>query len=309
MLRSQLVKNKARLGPGPSRNVGIKQGDSKWITFLDGDDTYKENIFHYIPSDSEKDLVITTVQSWHGYIYQPTECLSTSLGLIVKRTVIEENNIYFPEIRWAGEDTLFRTLLFAVIPESNRAIYSTTFYKHENNPASIFMRPKDMSLFKWPNEEKKADEITCLHWLITMYDYLSSHKNIATKINWFTIFKACNKVCDWTSVNNYLFFMKIIFERIGFGTVLKYKPTPRLLFSIIFFRRYCTIKDNYIIFNPNVDNEYYNWMQKYKQFTDSPLFENNFYTNIPTIWDTNLIKEQAKMGYQDHFQRRTNSIN
>lgn len=63
------MKNKARLGPGPSRNVGIKQGSGDWITFLDGDDTYKENIFHYIPSDSEKDLVITTVQSWHGYIY------------------------------------------------------------------------------------------------------------------------------------------------------------------------------------------------------------------------------------------------
>lgn len=69
MLRSQLVRNKARLGPGPSRNIGIKQGNSDWITFLDGDDTYKEDIFRYIPSDDEKDLIITTVQSWHGYIY------------------------------------------------------------------------------------------------------------------------------------------------------------------------------------------------------------------------------------------------
>lgn len=309
MLRSQLVRNKARLGPGPSRNVGIKQGSGDWITFLDGDDTYKEDIFRYIPSDDEKDLIITTVQSWHGYVYQPTECLSTSLGLIVKRTVIEENDIYFPEIRWAGEDTLFRTLLFAVISENNRVTYSTTFYKHENNPASIFMRPKDMSLFKWPNEEKGVYKALSLHWLITMYDYLSSHKKIFTKINWLIIFNSCTRICGWASLNNYLFFMKIIFEQIGFKTALKYKPAPQILFSIIFFKRYCIIKDNFITFNPNADDEYYNWMQKYKYLTNSPLFENNFYTNIPNIWDSDLIKKQAKMAYLDHFQRKTNPIN
>ncbi len=89
-------------GPGITRNEGIKQANSKWITFIDADDyvdtSYLENFLKYNDNDDE----VQVIQGYHcmGYqgendntIYPGTTYSYLSMMIGENRNYIEENNI------------------------------------------------------------------------------------------------------------------------------------------------------------------------------------------------------------------------
>ena len=96
------VVSKKNGGPGSAWNEGIRQADSKWITFIDADDyvdtSYLENFLKY----NEKDDEVQVIQGYHcmGYqgenddtIYPGTTYRYLSMVIGENRDYIEETNI------------------------------------------------------------------------------------------------------------------------------------------------------------------------------------------------------------------------
>lgn len=133
-----LINNEERLGPGPSRNKGIKVGNNPYITFIDSDDEIKENILNYC--NPNFDLVTTTVKiGLPDMMFEDAKTPLTGVhGLIIKRKIINKYNLYFPNLKYTTEDTIFRLCAFGIIPESKQRHLSKTFYKFNLNPNSNF---------------------------------------------------------------------------------------------------------------------------------------------------------------------------
>jgi hypothetical protein len=70
-------------------------------------------------------------------IIPPDEALRGIHGVIVSRSFLEKYNLFFPNIKYSCEDTIFRVLLFGL--SKNRKTYSDSFYKYIDNPDSCFM--------------------------------------------------------------------------------------------------------------------------------------------------------------------------
>lgn len=123
-----------RKGAGTCRNLGILEAEGKWIIFADADDYFLPNAFDilYRYVDTEDDIVYFTPTSvyrdtgqmanrhWHNYslVYNywrnPTKKNEQQLrykykspcSKMIKKVLIEENNITFDEVP-AANDVMF----------------------------------------------------------------------------------------------------------------------------------------------------------------------------------------------------------
>ena len=96
-----LLKTKERSGPGPARNLGIKAGKSFYISFLDADDIFTDDIFNFCTS-YKYDCISTRVilKTEEAYRFSHEDSFIEGIhGLIVSRKILEKYNLYFPDIR------------------------------------------------------------------------------------------------------------------------------------------------------------------------------------------------------------------
>ena len=121
----KIIINKKNLGPGKSRNIGIKNSNSKYIAFIDSDDTWhkdklkkqlyfmrKNNLFishtSYTVIDSKKKKFSNRIAK--SKIYFQDLIKSCDIGLstvILDLSFLKKNNLYFPTNIKTKEDYIF----------------------------------------------------------------------------------------------------------------------------------------------------------------------------------------------------------
>lgn len=137
------------VGPGLARQLGIDNSNSKYIVFIDADDTFYDELSLSTLSEEIKkgnyDLLITDFQYERDNEIAIKKDDSTWLhGKIYKREFLLKNNIKFNNTR-ANEDNGFNRLIFLLNPKIKYINKITYIYKE--NPDSITR--KDNRLYKY----------------------------------------------------------------------------------------------------------------------------------------------------------------
>lgn len=117
----QYIKMEKNSGPGPCRNVIIRQGTAPWITFIDDDDIVINNPLDNFPKNiANVDLIKSTVCNETGKECAKLDSFWTGCwGTIFNRNyLLTHNFLFFEDLGVVGtEDSVF--LLFTVICADN----------------------------------------------------------------------------------------------------------------------------------------------------------------------------------------------
>jgi glycosyltransferase involved in cell wall biosynthesis len=201
----KIIKNKTNLGPGVSRNIGIKNAVGEYIIFCDSDDWLEEDALEvlkhylkYLPElellsfenlwfinnervkvnnkyDGYEPYVLTSVDKNHN-IFKKS---STSWSNCYLRKFIIDNNIYYSNDKLFGEDLFYHILVFSK---------SKSFYLIEET-IYVYRRNSGSSFYDKTSIEDKMNGL--LHYAIKAYDYIktdsskiSNHYSIFVKFLW-----------------------------------------------------------------------------------------------------------------------------
>lgn len=139
-------------GPGAARNIGLKAAAGKYVMFCDSDDEFDLNALECISSQmtDDYDLAVSsykvkngenekTVDLYGGYGDEvPTSYVAKNdghpWGKVFKKSVIDDNNITFPN-RMTGEDKVFVVSYLAHVDKVRKI--ANPFYTYVNNQSSI----------------------------------------------------------------------------------------------------------------------------------------------------------------------------
>lgn len=133
------IKSNESIGPGPARNLGIKAGKGKWVAFLDCDDEYVDDVCRYC-NDNYDYILTEIINECKVYSEDSDQLISGIHGLLLQRTYMEKYNLFFPNIKYGAEDTVFRTACFMI--SDNYKIINKSYYLFKDNPQSNFMHHK-----------------------------------------------------------------------------------------------------------------------------------------------------------------------
>ena len=260
-----LIKSEKRIGPGPARNLGILAGKNPYITFLDADDEFQDDVLKYC--DINYDIISTSVLSYDFIPHKieitvPADRLMTGIhGLIVSRKLVNNFNLLFPNIKYGMEDTIFRCVLFSL--SESKEYFQTSFYKDMDNPNSFFryniaelpyqLERKDEEYFKYEQNSS---------WLYYFYQHLNTlslDKTTTSSKNWNnTILTASFFICNFTDVNCLLFIFLIINKYINLSQINYKNLDLQTLSVLVFVKKYLKLEsDEYIVFYPeSLINDY-----------------------------------------------------
>lgn len=186
--------NRANLGPGATRNLGLKAATQEYIAFLDADDYWVENrfaetqkLFENHP-DAEGVYEARAIENWNGdvesqdlsmirtqplpdqvfYSFSPygNDGFFSLIGLTVKRTVVDKIG-YFSNSLWLTQDTEWSSKLCLMCRLYggivNKPVAIRRFHRN-NSSANIELLKISriqmcMSLLKWCNDKKMKDSV------------------------------------------------------------------------------------------------------------------------------------------------------
>lgn len=174
----RLIESKENGRAGKARNIGIKEAKGSYICFIDQDDYPATNMLECLYSNSQNgtiDCVSCDVEDKLGKLYRRPKIYENKsileekakfiqtfgyvFGMIIKRDVIINNNLYFPE-KLMYEDTLYNCGLFASV-KSMVTISNPLYIRNvDNDSQTAFL-----------NQKKISDRINSTKW------YLESFKN------------------------------------------------------------------------------------------------------------------------------------
>lgn len=185
------VFHKENGGVSSARNIGLKNANGKWITFIDSDDVIENDyINNIIKVNDGIDLVITGYKQKKGDIIETVEyseqiicvneflsqILNTSIYLIscifyhpwrklYKRSIIDNNRIEFDEDLFYGEDTVF------II----KYLYFVKNIQIKNCTSYIYTLPftTNKYLMNLPDFER---HILYFEFYLTRFEYLKSFR-------------------------------------------------------------------------------------------------------------------------------------
>lgn len=160
-----IVIHKSNGGVSEARNFGINAADGYWISFLDSDDSLKENFYVEMLKNNNEDLICCNIDANKCLPFNLTDYLSDgsySFSDIVdkvypllllrpvmfqcwnkmyKKEIIVSNNIQFPVGRKFAEDMVFVYEYIKYIRSfrfiENKLYY---YYMHDNNTTSLVIK-------------------------------------------------------------------------------------------------------------------------------------------------------------------------
>lgn len=118
-IKGKVIRNKTNLGPGLSRQVGIDNGKSPYITFIDCGDTFliEHAIDIFISAlDDGLNCYFSRILSTREFVSQPL--FPWVIGCAYKRKFLTENKIRFPSFR-CMEDVAFNDLVRVSVIHEN----------------------------------------------------------------------------------------------------------------------------------------------------------------------------------------------
>ncbi len=146
----QVVKNDYNGGPGNARNKGLKLAMGEYILFIDSDDYVATNLIEELRTKTEdmiffdycrigvrKSLKKKTLTYYNGDLSKESvliNCTTSICGKAVKRKVIEDNGIFFSELK-RYEDWVFMTQ--AIIFSNSYSYVQKSLYYYKYNPDSL----------------------------------------------------------------------------------------------------------------------------------------------------------------------------
>lgn len=154
-LNMKLYKNEYNIGPGPSRNLGIKAANGNYITFLDSDDYLSINcleliinllhvhdsdclIFDYFIKKGDINIKRASISKKISGIISKSDAIVYTAGgtwcKIYKTKLIQENNIYFADLI-RSEDMPFTKCAISVC--NNIFYYNYPLYYYVMHPQSL----------------------------------------------------------------------------------------------------------------------------------------------------------------------------
>ena len=178
-------------GAGLARNIGLDKANGKWLIFVDADDLLMPNAFSTFDKylNSEYDSILfdsksvqsdnlsissdrsPRTQKIEDYLLGKNESARYSpaqpWGRMIKRSLIEDNSIRFPEVRWS-EDLYFATCTSTLAKQfhvDNSVVYIVT--EREGSNANTITNKK-----VWPSLEEckvRFDQA------LKTYIFLSNH--------------------------------------------------------------------------------------------------------------------------------------
>ena len=195
---------------GGARNRGICEAHGSYILFMDQDDHAEPTLLAelYSKSDDAKvDCILCDIVDKNNKVYQrPSISIGTVydkklkkefincgyvLGMLIKKQIILDNNLFFPEKRMY-EDSLFNCGLFACVQSVSKV------------DRALYIREVDaQSQTAFLNQKKLEDRIQATRWYLKSFKENPKIKDLAEEINIiaaYYIYASCTwwMLCDKT---------------------------------------------------------------------------------------------------------------
>lgn len=300
-------------GPGPARNRGIRAGHGDYIVFLDCDDIFVDDPAKYC--DTNYDFFTSSTNNPLN-IFCSTDAnnfFSPVHGMGIKREFLEQHNLYFPEIPYGGEDTIFRCCCMSI--SNNWKKYTDkTFYEYQLRPGSSYVHRHVVYSDVFPQDKPMVDRRHQTSWLACLANYLDTLKypnGVLESDHWqfsmlSVLFQFCGDMYYHTTVDSLIFVIYIIKKYINYRYLTKKsfdKIQPKVHIYILYFiDNFFFMQDNWIIFKPTASTVDYEKFFMEQSHAFPSVITENFNSMRPFFFNISYMSELwSTYYYTDNF--------
>lgn len=192
------VFHKENGGVSSARNMGLDNAKGEWVTFIDSDDTIKEDFLKNLLPKQNEDFVMDSSDERSASLpdgsYVGKEMIKVVLsgwqilcpwGKMFKKSIVSKNKIRFDESGCLGEDTLFN-LRYLVYADSLRTMTRSYYNYNNDNEGSLSKKkePLEKSLYKATSVYKIGLQLSSKYGDSSLEVLISKYAGITWTLWW-----------------------------------------------------------------------------------------------------------------------------